>query len=46
MWLIRQDKKKNYIGLVVLIIAIVGAAYIITIVDAKYMGPNGTAGVK
>lgn len=42
IYLIRQDKKKNYIGLVVLVIAIFAAAYVIITVDAKYMSPEAT----
>jgi formate hydrogenlyase subunit 3/multisubunit Na+/H+ antiporter MnhD subunit len=42
IYLIRQDKKKNYIGLVVLVIAVLIAAYVIITVDAKYMTPDAT----
>ena len=42
IYLIRQDKKKNYIGLVVLVIAILVAAYTIITVDSKYMTPQST----
>lgn len=42
IWLIKQDKNRNYIGLVVLVIAIFVAAYVIITVDQKYMGPEGT----
>jgi len=38
-WLIKQDKHRNYIGLVVLAAAIVGAAYVIINVDMKFMNP-------
>jgi formate hydrogenlyase subunit 3/multisubunit Na+/H+ antiporter MnhD subunit len=41
IWLIKQDKNRNYIGLVVLVIAIFVAAYVIITVDQKYMGPEG-----
>jgi uncharacterized membrane protein len=43
IYLIRQDKKKNYIGLVVLVIAIFVAAYVIITVDSKYMSPESNA---
>lgn len=42
IWLIKQDKNRNYIGLVVLVIAIFVAAYVIITVDQKYMGPETT----
>ncbi|MET1055041.1 MAG: hypothetical protein ABWY16_07005 [Pedobacter sp.] len=42
IYLIKQDKKKNYIGLVVLVIAIFVAAYVIITVDSKYMSPEAT----
>ncbi|HEY0175666.1 MAG TPA: hypothetical protein VGC08_04765 [Pedobacter sp.] len=38
-WLIRQDKHRNYIGLAVLVAAILVAAYVIVTVDAKFMNP-------
>jgi len=40
VWMIKQDKNRNYIGLVVLVIAILLAAYTIITVDAKYMLPH------
>jgi uncharacterized membrane protein len=43
IYLIKQDKKKNYIGLVVLVIAIFVAAYVIITVDSKYMSPEQNA---
>lgn len=39
IWLIRQDKHKNYIGLAVLVVAVIVAAYVIITVDAKFMNP-------
>jgi hypothetical protein len=42
IYLVRQDKKKSYIGLIVLAIAVLVAAYVIITVDAKYMGPEST----
>jgi len=43
IYLIKQDKKKNYIGLVVLVVAIFVAAYVIITVDSKYMSPEQNA---
>jgi uncharacterized membrane protein YozB (DUF420 family) len=40
IWLIKQDKHKNYIGLAILVIAIFVAAYVIITVDAKFMSPQ------
>jgi len=37
-WIVKQDKKRNYIGLAVLAVAILLAAYIAINVDLKYMG--------
>ncbi|WP_245735214.1 hypothetical protein [Pedobacter hartonius] len=42
IYLIKQDKNRNYIGLIVLVIAIFVAAYVIITVDAKYMTPEST----
>lgn len=39
IWMIRQDKNKNYIGLVVLVAAIFIAAYVAVNVDMKFMNP-------
>jgi hypothetical protein len=39
VWMIRQDKNKNYIGLVVLVAAIFIAAYVAVNVDMKFMNP-------
>lgn len=36
-WLIKQDKKKNYLGLVVLLAAIIAAVIVAIYVDAKFM---------
>lgn len=36
-WLIKQDKKKNYLGLVVLLAAIILAVIVAIYVDAKFM---------
>ncbi|WP_219226716.1 hypothetical protein [Pedobacter antarcticus] len=40
IWLVRQDKNKNYIGLAVLAIAIIIAAYVAINVDLKFMSPQ------
>ncbi|SHF07473.1 hypothetical protein [Pedobacter caeni] len=37
VWLIKQDKKRNYLGLAVLLAAIVVAVIVAIYVDAKYM---------
>lgn len=39
-WLVKQDKKKNYIGLAILAVAIVIAAYVAINVDLKFMSPQ------
>lgn len=40
LWVVKQDKKKNYIGLAILVVAIVIAAYVAINVDMKYMSPQ------
>lgn len=40
IWVVKQDKKKNYIGLAVLVVAILIAAYVAINVDLKYMSPQ------
>lgn len=40
IWLVKQDKKKNYIGLAVLVVAIIIAAYVAINVDLKFMNPQ------
>jgi uncharacterized membrane protein YqjE len=37
IWLLRQDKRKNYLGLIVLMVAILGAIAVAIYIDAKYM---------
>lgn len=37
VWLIRQDKKRNYLGLFFLVVGIVIAAYTIIKLDSKFM---------
>lgn len=37
IWLFKQDKKKNYLGLAILLIAIVLVVIVAIYVDAKYM---------
>lgn len=37
VWLIKQDKRRNYLGLVVLLAAIIVAVIVAIYVDAKYM---------
>jgi uncharacterized membrane protein len=40
VWLVKQDKRKNYMGLAVLLAAIILAVIVAIYVDAKYMGPG------
>lgn len=40
IWLVKQDKKRNYIGLAVLVVAIIIAAYVAINVDMKFMTPQ------
>ena len=43
IWMIKQDKKKNYLGLVLLVVGIVIATYTIITLDKKFMQKaNGT----
>jgi len=37
VWLMRQDKRKNYLGMAVLLIAILATVIVAIYVDAKYM---------
>ncbi len=39
IWLLRQDKRKNYLGIVVLMAAIIAAVFVAFWVDAKFMKP-------
>lgn len=40
IWLVKQDKKKNYLGLTILAVAIIIAAYVAINVDLKFMSPQ------
>jgi hypothetical protein len=40
IWLVKQDKKKNYLGLGLLVVAILIAAYVAINVDLKFMNPQ------
>lgn len=40
IWVVKQDKKKNYIGLAVLVVAIIIAAYVAINVDMQFMAPK------
>lgn len=40
LWLVKQDKKKNLIGLVVLAVAVIVATYVAIQVDLKFMTPH------
>ena len=40
-WVIKQDKKKSYIGLLLLVAGMVIAAYSIIRLDKKYTQPDG-----
>lgn len=37
VWMIKQDKKKNYLGLVLLVIGVIIATYTIITLDKKFM---------
>lgn len=41
IWMVRQDKKKNYLGLVLLLIGVVIAAYTIIRLDAAFIKEKG-----
>lgn len=40
VWIVKQDKNKNYIGLAVLAVAVIIAAYVAINVDLKFMTPQ------
>lgn len=40
IWIIRQDKKRNYLGLFFLVLGIVLATYTIVVLDKKYLKPD------
>ena len=40
VWMIKQDKKRNYIGLFLLVAGIVIATYTIIVLDKKYLNPE------
>ncbi|TDO23333.1 hypothetical protein [Pedobacter duraquae] len=42
VWLIKQDKKKNYLGIAVLIAAIIVAVIVAITIDAKFMDGTNT----
>jgi len=37
IWLLRQDKRKNYLGIIVLMAAILAAIFVAIYVDTKFM---------
>lgn len=37
IWLVKQDKKKNYMGLAILVAAIIMAIVVAIVIDAKFM---------
>ena len=37
VWLVKQDKKKNYMGLAILAAAIIMAIIVAIVIDAKFM---------
>ncbi len=41
VWVIKQDKKKSYVGLLLLVAGMIIAAYSIIKLDKKYTEPNG-----
>lgn len=46
VWVIKQDKKRNYIGLALLAVGIVIAAYTIIKLDSTFMEVNGQVAPK
>ncbi|WP_158797595.1 hypothetical protein [Pedobacter sp. L105] len=40
VWIVKQDKNRNYIGLAVLAVAVIIAAYVAINVDLKFMSPQ------
>lgn len=42
-WVIKQDKKRNYLGLLFLLLGVAVAAYTIVKLDKKYTEPNSQA---
>lgn len=40
IWVIKQDKKRSYIGLILLVIGIIIATYSIVKLDEKYLNPE------
>ncbi|RZJ74216.1 MAG: hypothetical protein EOO47_21480 [Flavobacterium sp.] len=42
IWMIKQDRKKNYLGLVLLVVGIVIATYTIITLDKKFMQKANT----
>lgn len=41
VWVIKQDKKKSYMGLLLLLVGMIIAAYSIIKLDKKYTEPEG-----
>ncbi len=41
VWIIKQDNKRNYLGLFFLVLGIVIATYTIVVLDKKYLKPDG-----
>ena len=41
VWIIKQDKKKSYVGLLLLIVGMIIAAYSIIKLDKKFTQPEG-----
>lgn len=40
VWIVKQDKNRNYIGLAILAVAVIIAAYVAINVDLKFMSPQ------
>jgi len=40
VWMIKQDKKRNYLGLVLLVVGIIIATYTIITLDKKFLKNN------
>ncbi|WP_316772690.1 hypothetical protein [Pedobacter frigiditerrae] len=46
VWMIKQDKKRNYLGLVLLVVGIIIATYTIITLDKKFLKNNADAAPK
>ncbi len=46
IWIIKQDKKRNYIGLLLLVVGVIIATYTIITLDSGFMENNTQAAPK